>query len=73
MAFTDPSPSFQEWSSSQGLPTINQGALERISHANHLEHFSKSGNNIIKPWQLSQNKWILKTTFHLGPSKPAEC
>lgn len=73
MAFTDPSPSFQGRPSSQGLPTINQGALERISHANHLEHFSESGNNIIKPWQLSQNKWILKTTFHLGPGKPAEC
>lgn len=73
MAFTDPSPAFQERPSGQGIPPINQGASEHIRHANHLERFSKSGNSIIKPWQLSQNKWILKTTFHLGPSKSAEC
>lgn len=73
MAITDPSPAFQERPSGQGIPPINQGASEHIRHANHLERFSKSGNSIIKPWQLSQNKWILKTTFHLGPSKSAEC
>lgn len=73
MVFTNASPSFQEKSSSRGLPTINQGAMERISHANHLEHFSKRGNNIIKSQQLNQNKWILKTTFNLGPSKLMEC
>lgn len=64
MAFADPS---------QRLPAINQGTVERVGHANHLEHFSKRGNNIIKPWQPSQNKWILKTTFNLGLGKLMEC
>lgn len=73
IVFTDFRPSFQEQHFSQGLPIINQGAIEYISHAHHLEHFSKKGNNIIKPRQLNQNKWILKMTFKVGPSKPTEC
>lgn len=40
---------------------------------NHLEHFSKSENNIIKTWQLKQNKRFLKMTFNLGLNKPVEC
>lgn len=70
---TDPSPSFQEQSSSQSLPTINQGAMDCISHATHLEHFSKKRNNILKSQELNQEKWVLKTTFNLGPSKLTEC
>lgn len=74
MVFTDPSPSSQGQPCTLGLPTINQGAVERISHTNHLErYFSNGGNNIIKPWQLNQNKWILKMTFNLGPHKLMEC
>lgn len=73
MVFTDPSPSFQEHSSSQGLLTINQGTVECISHASHLEHSSKRGNNLIKPQQLNQNKWTLKMAFDSGPGKPTEC